>query len=270
MTNTVAVLVCYYPDFKEKSVSTLRQMLNSIDPTAFLLIVNNRESCHGLFATGGNEEITGSNQAWEFSAWDEGIAHLQQHQLIRQDTLVILANDTFCFNRTFNLFNRWIFCRGFRQVRQHSNRLAGELCTTQSPYTICNYSGSGWVSTYLFACTGAMLMHSLLPFSKSAVLMQTGQIRIDSERRNIQLPASSPAIIQHLEQWFFPEGGQHGWYKVKNRSANPELVRLKLLAVLNEKLLSAIGESKGIELYNVYSNRLFRKLLRWQKSRRDS
>ena len=57
MSNTVAILVCYYPAYKLKAAGTLRDMISKIDKQSYLCIVNNNNECKNIKAADRNNFV---------------------------------------------------------------------------------------------------------------------------------------------------------------------------------------------------------------------
>ncbi len=263
--SVIGILVCYYPSNKNKSSEIFKKILDKVSKKNKMLIVNNKPLLASSFS---NEEIINDNSGWEFGAWDLGIEHIKSS--LRDDDIIILANDTFCFNRVFTNFDLWLFSKAFKKVNKNKGVLIGELCQLEENFELNGYATDSWVSTYLFGMNYSTLQN-VLPLYDS--LFESCDV-IDFDEKKVDIPAASSFLNQHLSQWLFPKHGQHGWYKAKNGIINQNLWCAKLHAIYNEKILSVNVRKAGGQLYDVYGNvtmkiisRFFRKLSKLRKGK---
>lgn len=257
----IGVLVCYYPKYKKRAIHDFLDILKNISLNYNLLVVNNNENinntsddCFSYI----NYEINGSNNAWEFSAWDEGVEYLRENKLISEEDIIIFANDTFCHHRIFTFYNKWIFSRAFNKLASHDKLFVGELCKLPFYYVIFGLNANSWISTYLFGIRCKDLP-TIEPFDKVGQIKDVSQsIRII--KNNIFLSDSSAEICAHLSRWLFPSMYKHGWYKAKAGMVDDGLLFNKLKAIVNEKLLSAQAVNRGLTMYDVYQCKFLSKL----------
>lgn len=261
----IGVLVCYYPEYRNKAIKKLLCILNALTDDYKLLVVNNRNSvdkkeygCSELI----HHEIDGSNKSWEFSAWDEGVFYLRENGLISDSDIIVFANDTFCYHRPFSFYNKWLFVNAFRKLFFNEGLFVGEICQLPFYYTIFGLKANSWISTYLFGVRYKDLP-SLEPFDKVGQMINVPEL-IKIVDKKILISRSSPKICMHLSNWLFPSIGEHGWYKAKNGNLDGDLVFNKLKAIVNEKLLSAQAIGKGLNLYSIYRFKIFIKLINIQ------
>ncbi|HAJ2614166.1 TPA: hypothetical protein HMQ04_26390, partial [Escherichia coli] len=180
---------------------------------------------------------------------------------IKNEDILIFANDTFCFNRHFSFFDEWLFGQAFKKIMKNNEMIIGELCELNENFVIEGVELKGWISTYLFGVSASKIRY-LLPFHNQIRELENC---IDFEKREVHLSNVSDNLNAHLSRWLFPKDNQHGWYKAKKGSVEKELWKGKLQAIYNEKLFSAKSVLLGMHLYNVYGNRffnLFGKILR--------
>jgi hypothetical protein len=237
------------------------KLIRLISKHYHIVVVNNSADANAKCVDDiHHDSIVGTNKGWEFSAWDEAIEHIRSTKVVDDDAIYIFANDTFCHNRKFTIFNLILFAYQIRLLRSNSAKLIGELCRISTPYNIGGLNSSGWISTYLFA-TSSNGVKLLYPFDKANMVLKSTPIDyIDIENQKVNLPGSDDIVNQHLSNWLFPTAHGHGWYKVKNNTTNPDLMRKKLMAIFNEKYLSACAENFGYVLTSVYKNPIIRKI----------
>ncbi|EOU4273024.1 hypothetical protein ACOJHK_001725 [Escherichia coli] len=254
---TYGVLVCYYSENKKIATNRLKNILNKVDDDNYLVIVNNTTT--PIVYPNAEYELNGDNIGWEFGSWDIGYKYISSR--IKNEDILIFANDTFCFNRHFSFFDEWLFGQAFKKIMKNNEMIIGELCELNENFVIEGVELKGWISTYLFGVSASKIRY-LLPFHNQIRVLENC---IDFEKREVHLSNVSDNLNAHLSRWLFPKDNQHGWYKAKKGSVEKELWKGKLQAIYNEKLFSAKSVLLGMHLYNVYGNRffnLFGKILR--------
>ncbi len=248
-----AVLVLYSPEYCERSISTLRNMLQRIDEEILLIAVCNRT---GLPVSPSQdlEVVQGSNFLHEFGGWDLGIAHFRQMAGDRSPDLFVLANDTFCHHRPFSWLEEHIFSTSFRQAARKENAIAGERSDFGQDFSVNGLRMDSWVSTYLYALTPGLL-ESL-----------NWQTTIDEEtlkrlvlggmdEKKFFSSELDPLLVEHLSGWLFANRERRLW-----RSAAPlgmnnaNRVYDKARAILCEKYLTARSKSMGAEFLDPYQS----------------
>lgn len=246
--SVIGILVCYYPEYKNKSSAIFKKLLNNISVHNKLIIVNNNNLQPSFDS---DVEYSGDNSGWEFGSWDLGLEYVKDN-LCNED-IVILANDTFCFNRKFTFFDSWLFSQAFKKINNKCV-LVGEKCQLKESFDIDGYSINSWISTYLYGASYSTLLE-IMPFNNDFFKEQN---IIDFSKKRIEIPNFSHNLNEHLSQWLFPSKEQHGWYKAKNGNVNERLWLDKLHAIYNEKMLSAKVIKNGGQLYDVYGNNVFK------------
>jgi hypothetical protein len=246
------ILVCYYQKYLDDALLALNKMFKTFDDETIIVIVKNNteiDTSNIQQTCFTHHVIEGSNTSWEFSAWDEGIDYLKKKYCLN-DSLMVFVNDTFCKHRVFTSIDMKLFKQGFSQAKSNENLIAGEFNTTAKQFTILEQPLNGWLSSYLFAIKGNALS-KILPLTKSQVMYKDIPL-IDFEQRTINLSNCSDNFSAHIEQWLFPKKPSSGWYKSGSSSTNQDLMKNKLLAILNEKLLAYTAQKNGLILYDVY------------------
>ncbi|EMC7915978.1 hypothetical protein VLI49_001501 [Enterobacter kobei] len=261
--SVIGILVCYYPFNKDKSSEIFKKILDQVSKKNKMIIVNNKQLIASKFS---NVEIISDNAGWEFGAWDLGIEQIKSS--LCDDDIIILANDTFCFNRAFTSFDSWLFSKAFKKINKSKGILVGEKCQLKETFELNGYATDSWISTYLFGMNYSTLQQ-VFPLYNS--LFNSLDV-IDFDKKKVCIPTASYFLNQHLSQWLFPMHGQHGWYKANDGVINQNLWCSKLHAIYNEKILSVNVCKAGGQLYDVYGNvvmkiisRVFRKLLKLRK-----
>ena len=247
----VGVLVAYYKDKYCEALVEYVKLLDSINKPYYLIVVNNTgdelPAVPGV-ELGNIDIVAGTNTSWEFSGWDEGVKYWKfSYPKITAD-YYLFANDTFCKHRFFNSFNRSTFASSFVKY-YNSKAIVGDVNNFSESYNIFGVEMSGWISTYLFGVS-AEALDFLMPFSKvdETSLSVSGNI--------VDVQGFSSNLNAHLTKWLFPKNGG-GWYKSNSESS---LIKNKLKAIANEKMLSATAKGMGVEIVNVYSGMLVKKI----------
>ena len=247
MPNKVyGIITCYYEKYKENAVNEFCEILRHVSKDYTLIIVNNTSLAS--FETKNKKiiEINSSNDLWEFSAWDDSIQYLRENFPLNKNDTLIFANDTFCHHRWFGKYKKLMFILSFLGLKYFpfKNRIIGERCSFPSSYKVFNQKTSHWISTYLFGVIYKDI-EKLFPFSTVNLYNQDDFFIL--EKNKIQVNNSSPEFELHLNNWLFPKEGNDGsWYLSNNQ--DQELLKMKLIAILNEKLLSVHAKKNNIQL----------------------
>jgi hypothetical protein len=119
---------------------------------------------------------------------------------------------------------------------------------------VLGVKSKGWISTYLFCISGSKVKE-LMPFCK-VDSFYADQIKYDQQAKKLILENCSDNLTHHLESWFFPKNPKLGWYKNSSNAENSDLVKKKIVAILNEKLLFATALKFNVSIYDVYTSYL--------------
>ena len=221
-----------------------------------LIIVNNKNYSDDL-NNGNVFQINGSNDSWEFSAWDEGVHFVRSKNTLKEDDIFIFANDTFCFHREWNLMTRFAFVSGFKKLINR-NYFVGHDNSANKKFTVLGKPVENWVSTYLFGMRYDMV-NKIGSFDKASSYKE----EINIQEQCIKIKNCSDTFNFHLTQWFFPKDKLKGWYNTKH--VQTLILKMKIVAIMNEKLLTnSVTEHFG-EVYCVYSGTLGKLCLYFNK-----
>jgi len=219
-----------YPDALSELLSFQRKRLPSVRHE--LLIIDNASSPRRT-DDGGARVIAGSNRQWEFSAWDEGLAHVGQR--IWDFDLLHLVTSA---HRT--LYTRYIDRFDVRMLEEVAGRGAavGHIDRYNEPVGLLGYTAQAWLrSAFLF-----------IPPAEVATLAslvgvpEPGGFFSDDPAQ--PFCADAPLSQNHrryILDWLTGPGTGQGvlWHSrfVLNRETLPYF-RAKVLAMLNEQMLS--------------------------------
>jgi len=248
----IAVLVSFYPQYLSESVCRLKGMLDKVSDNSMLVLVCNSSkvlSDSSAFKDKVDHILSGSNSAWEFSGWDEGYKYISEKENLNDDDTFIFANDTFCHHRSFTGYNKAFFTYSFKHLRK--NIIVGDTDDLGKPFTILGYQSRNWVSTYLLGCKKEVL-DKILPFNRFGSQEFNSLFR----QKNLDefcLPETSENMNVHLSQWI-----KRYKNKVDKNLISSDYKIMKLRAVINEKLISAIASSNSISIVSVYRFRIFK------------
>ena len=245
-----AVLVCYYEKYKKNSIVEFHKLLASFGHPFTIIIVNNNHNLQKCSDNYNLIEIAGSNAGWEFSAWDEGVQYIKENYdpLSAQD-FFIFANDTFNHHRLFCFLDLFFFKQSvLKHVASSKPTIIGEVNSFNQEFSVDGYSGTKWVSTYLFA-VNFNYMNKLLKFDMGDDTFQT--LCTDVTLKNIVFSNKvSVNLASHLTDWMYPKTKKFSWYG--NKKNDVTLFRNKLKAILNEKRLSINCLRYGGEIISSY------------------
>lgn len=245
-----AVLVSYYDDYYDKALGELKKICADVDKNYVIVVVNNNHN--KMINNECNVDVIGgSNQSWEFSAWDEGVEYLNANYKVNSFDMCIFANDTFCHHRYYNHLSQKIFSYQLRKAKGNSKLLVGDICHTQDMLSIDGYMGDSWVSTYIFGTQLANI--------KNVGGFCSNHHEIVFEHPKIKIKRANEAMERHLSNWLLSSNG--GWYKSGDVSEN--IVIKKTEAILNEKLLSfRLKKISNIHFVDIYKLNLIKRFYR--------
>lgn len=249
----IAIFVSYYPSYLESCLPKLKKLLKHLTLNSQILIVNNNNKPINNIDS-SITIIQGSNRDWEFSAWDEGVEYLTQNYTHIEESTIIFLNDTFYSHRVFTEIDYLLFKKSVKKIVARKYDFAGEFNSFGESFEVLGVKSKGWISTYLFCCNGGKLKE-IMPFCKVDSNF-TEEIKCDQSAQKLVLKNCSENLVSHLESWFFPKNPKLGWYKNPSNKENSDLVKKKVIAILNEKLLFAIATKSKLSIYDVYGSTL--------------
>jgi len=192
------------------------------------------------------EVVRGSNDAWEFSAWDEGLAHLGS-QAWDYD-LVHLATSAFG-----ELYTRYIerFDEALLEMVAGRAAAVGHIDYYGVPVEVLGYTGQSWIRSSFF-------------FVPPAELATLGSlVSIDDRKQLFSGDPKAPFRIgaplseeyrKYIHDWLTGAGTGQGvtWHsRFELDSERLPLYQDKAVAMLNEQLLSIRLRRQGCELIDV-------------------
>lgn len=246
MPKLIVILVVYYPEYFSKAVLELKRMFRNKNME--IIIVDNKG-----FSLNQEHLVTGSNLFGEFSGWDEGYSYACSNIAIDYNNdMFIFANDTFCNHRYFTFIDRLLYKKALNKLKCEPSFIFGELNTIKENFSINNMSMDNWLSSYFF-CIHSKNVDKILPFCRSKFI-NSNEILCDVSSELVEVSFFSNNLNRHLSNWLFPKGNS-GWY---GAAKHPEKLQFKLIAIVNEKLLSYQIINNKLKLKNVYEGRLFR------------
>ena len=263
--SVVGILLVYYPEYFDGSVTRFWRLLRKIHNDAALVVV-----CNGSFApqtppTTSAIVLRGDNALREFSGWKVGINHCRNSAAIEADALFVLANDTFCHHNKFGPVTELAFVSAFRHMLAHPNQLAigGELHGGTTEMRILDKPFRTWVSTYLVAITSPLL---------SAIddLAVPCDMNLFFERGNAPQPfltgPLNSALRTHVENWLFNSAGKSKWYGAGPLTAASRSHFMgKATSILLEMNLAASCAQKGGVFVSVFGNPFIRQIRRLER-----
>jgi hypothetical protein len=140
----VAIIACYYPAYFEQAIKNLERLLTSIKPEFQIIVINNNDQ---PIKHKGLNVVKGSNQCWEFSAWDEGIEFMTNNYSDFTQSTFVFLNDTFYTHRIFTFLDFHFFKAGVKRVSHGKFDIAGEFNSFGESFTVQGIKSLGWIST---------------------------------------------------------------------------------------------------------------------------
>ncbi|MGW7678006.1 hypothetical protein [Shewanella sp. S23-S33] len=258
----IVILVSYYPHYKESALKYSADILSKISDKVKICVVYNTVGARSQTTQYDHFidfELEGSNKGWEFSAWDEGLAHVRQQINIVDDDVLIFANDTFCHHWPFSSLNVNFISQAIN--RASFGEVVGDIKHFKQTIQLNQVTGDAWMASYLLAIHMKDI-GLLLPFDKigcdddfkASILVNHGKV---------EFARSCAEIQNHLSTYMFPTKQGKGWYNASCK--NPELIKLKVIAILNEILLSITCVQRGGKLVSFHPQKWMRSLNRFRR-----
>jgi hypothetical protein len=246
------LLVVYSPEPRRFVEKQFRSFIESFDVQSEVLVINNGVSV-------SPEDLRGTNENGEFSGWAEGIRAVP----VREDDVLVFANDTFCTRHAWGWLMRTRHRVGVRSVLGGDYDVCGEVSEVPMTFNVKKYRSAFWIRTHLFAI-------------KASTLQKVGQLSLDQQTllSLVTLDSATGRLVwgkqvsqnlrERIENWLYPPSDGFGWYKA--RDSTPFQKLKKAHAILNEKWLSAALASHGARVFDC-SPSIFTKAFRRGRSR---
>jgi hypothetical protein len=262
------VLVLWDSAKAESSVHEFQEVLRALDSDNRIIVVSNNPTLR--LQQQGVELAFWNNQLREFGAWDHGLTLIEQEQR-NHLSLVVFANDTFLFHRSWGRLERYAFVKGMRFIARHDRGLAGAASTFHQPFRLRDVVQQQWISTYLFAITPALLQDLDWKLSAEQSLFAEMLTERDDEEVFFSM-AMDRALSTHLVGWLFGRPGQHAWRNSTPLTASNLADFIgKAQSILCEIALTARCLSAGATIHDVNRDILIRLLKtglqKWQRLR---
>ncbi|HIF9248507.1 TPA: hypothetical protein ACX6Q2_003411 [Photobacterium damselae] len=248
--NKYIVFVSYYPEYFKKSLDKLISLNRENISDLNIVVVNNNASNNLIGENKTYDLLVGDNSYWEFSGWEQGLDFLNKKYDLKDEDIIIFANDTFCQHRSFGVIDKYIFEKGFNRLYEEKNIAIGDVDSFGKSFEICSHTQKEWISTYLFGMHYGTVK-KILPLS-SLKSLEDEIFFLNGEIKGIDISIS---LRKHLENWLLPNDNT-GWYKA--RKSDDNILKRKLLAILHEKKLSCNLLENDIKLVGVYKPFIFR------------
>ncbi len=267
MSNIACVLVTYYPAYRDRAIKELNRLLEPLPGKVHLVIVDNGANARATSHTPTTSTIVGDNSKREFSGYQLGLDTLRKQGALHDAGLVVFANDTFCHHNKFGPVTRHLWRRAFRQsLDARADTLIGDRWPFHGSYEILGMKSNAWISTYLFALSGAAL--SRLP----AFCPSIANLPVDPTVAELfDAYQASPSLRQHIESWMARHESIFVRRVALHENASEGQVDTflagKVHAILLEKAFAAGCTSSGLRLETPFSSQpwsWFRRLERNQ------
>lgn len=235
------VLLVFNEQYRASSIKAFNQFMGNLGEVNKIIIVNNKHDAANI------GEVSGDNTNWEFSGWDKGLSTLN----IKDDDVVVFANDTFLCNRSWGRFDQLRFNRSIKKLIGGDDwGICGEVHKFTGVFQLFGQRSDRWVCTYLFALSGGVI-NELKNICLSETSLSMAIITVEN-RKILWGDEVSQNLQERLQRWLYPPRGVLGWKK-ENCSTDTVLIR-KAKTILNEKWLSAYCLSNGFIIIDAGPN----------------
>ena len=263
----VGILLLYYPSYATEAICRFVAILNATRADNVLVIVKNQNFVLPVpvARTGAVHLIEGDNALREFSGWQVGLDFCRKHEILRKDSILVFANDTFCHHNKFGPVTQLSFVWSFKRLLGKPDQLAmsGEMFGSTAAFSMGGLTYSHWVSSYLFAITAPLvdrLGQLTPPFDLDSCFTQ------QAEPARFMTGPVSANLARHIAAWLFGQGTRTRWKESQPLSAQNQLQFIgKAKSILCEMYLSAHVESVGGKLVSVFQSGFLRQLRRVER-----
>lgn len=240
------ILLVFNDDYRVSAIEAFQRFMGKFGAECKIIIINNNPNNVNI------GEFPGDNINWEFSGWDKGISLLQ----IREEDVVVFANDTFKYHRSWGLFDQLRFEKSIKKLLIDKEQgICGEVHKFSDSYEVLGRDSDRWVCTYLFALTGGVI-NKIEKISLSEPVLSEMIININNNKI-IWGGGVSMNIQSRIQKWLYPTRGVLGWRK---SSASTDLIKLrKAKTILNEKWISAYCLSNDFKMIDAGPNAVIKK-----------
>lgn len=198
------IFVSFYPEYFYPVVKVLECLTANSTRTYKIITVNNNPKTF-IPNEFTYDILIGSNPNWEFSGWDGGCKFVKKEYHLKAQDQIILANDTFCYQKYRIISN----CSAFlTQIQKSLNSLKSYVFghlngESNKPYCIKNQKFKHWISTYLL-CGNHNYFERVSTFQLFDVLCERDELILSKDKINFK--AADINFKKHLNSWLFPEG----------------------------------------------------------------
>jgi len=190
-------------------------------------------------------DIAGDNRYWEFSGWKKGLAFLEAKHI--EPDLIIFVNDAFLnFSKRGQDYRYYKSRISTLTLRRLKDSVLGFIDSYNEFDMLLGYDVSSWIRTNLFVVPYGVARQLGFPLIADEViremLPETYSGKIFKENHHI-----NPTLKRFLEFWITED-----WHlgRPVNRE-NWAFLRAKLIAILNERLLTAKLRELSVQVVNM-------------------
>lgn len=249
----LVILVSYDVTRTVGAIKFIKSAFKELDSLNFLIVFNNSDAANSsviAHLTRGWWKLMGSNEYYEFSAWQEGLEFFMNSKVDASGFYLI--NDTVVAHRVFSIFR----LLAFRREVENSNccKIVGftNNLKDSSEFHMTPYSGYCWISTYLFYIDILALKKLDMRIFYEGAEKQYIQAGFDQNNyfsRNL-----SNNLRDHLSKWLFCGG----WYGSQPlNSQNADFLYKKSRSIIFEKLLTLRALHEGVSIVDGFEKMPF-------------
>jgi hypothetical protein len=245
----IAIHCIYYKDNINNSINKLKKILFNSRIDFEILIINNNENI-----ILNSNEIRGSNNDHEFSAWLEGIEYLKKYNKLNKFTHFIFSNDTFCNSEPWTFIDDLFLtykirtCKGLKK-----NTLIGDIGILPEA-EMYGIKFNSWVRTHLFVLT-----HDLVLIFEQTLKISCKKIFLNQNTDSdiLYFDKINMVLSNHIYSWIYPKD-KVGWNKSKKTTDAEKLIKIQM--ILNEMyvLVHLFSKVSNINIINTRRSKYFR------------
>lgn len=238
MSKHIYVVACLYDENKINSSLDFLKLLKKLfinGPYELIvtLVVNNIELVSNLNLKCDEIVLIGSNENAEFGAWQEGIAHIKkQYPSMNNDSKFIFFNDTIFHHFIPTLLGLLIFLNDVNAT-ENDGVVSGDVQLLPANASVIGVELDKYICTAIFYINYKAMNDIGFKFLR----IKASDILYKPNSHDLLVQYFDEDVLSYrIGSWLF--GG--GWYRSKKfRQFDPNLLKLKLAMIINEKAISA-------------------------------
>ena len=239
-----------YPDTFERLHKRILKHILGFDIT-IIKIDNFDESKKEKRLSKGIFDIGGDNSFWEFSGWAKGIKFAIENNY--QADVALFVNDAF-LNQSHRDKYEFQYITRFNTISLYdlSNQIVGFVDDYfDSKFELLGHDVSNWIRSNIFALPFKIASQIQFPYLSHHEIDRLVPLQFCGEVFKESAPMNQ-ALRKFLNYWILS-----GWQQSRPiNQENWQFMRAKLIAILNERMLTVSIRKMNLRIVNIRENRI--------------